>query len=168
MNLLVVRHAIAEDAAEWARGGGDETTRPLTSEGKKKMKKHAAALRRLVPDLDLLATSPFTRAAETAQILSAVYDKKRPVVVPVLAPGHGSAAVTAWLQTQSAHDTVALVGHEPGLSSCVSWLIAGLERSALELKKGGACFLSLPEKIEKGGGILTWLLTPSQLRELED
>jgi phosphohistidine phosphatase SixA len=39
MNLLVVRHAIAEDSATWS--GRDDSERPLTGEGQKKMKRAA-------------------------------------------------------------------------------------------------------------------------------
>ncbi|MGE5142020.1 MAG: SixA phosphatase family protein, partial [Acidobacteriota bacterium] len=127
--LLVVRHAIAEDAAEWARAHPDDAGRPLTPEGKKKMKRVADALRALVPDIQHLATSPLTRAVQTAEILAAAYDGLDPVVVPVLAPAQSAADVTRWLAGERRHETVAIVGHEPGLSRVVSWLLAGSERS---------------------------------------
>jgi hypothetical protein len=41
MLLLVVRHAIAEDPAEYARQHADDDGRPLTAEGRKKMKRAA-------------------------------------------------------------------------------------------------------------------------------
>src|SRR5260370_31816632 len=144
MNLLVVRHAIAEDPATWS--GRDDTQRPLTGEGKRKMKKAAKGLRALVDTLDVLATSPLTRARETADILSAAYDERQPVIVPALAPGQRPEALADWLSKEVEHDAVAVVGHEPGLSLTVSWVIAGVARPVLELKKGAACLLALPER----------------------
>jgi phosphohistidine phosphatase len=165
--LLVVRHANALDAAEYARNHPDDAGRPLTSEGKKKMKRVAEALRTLVPDLQLLATSPFTRAVQTAEILAEAYDGLDPVVVPVLAPAQSAADVTHWLAGERRHDTVAIVGHEPGLGRVASWLLAGSERPFIEIKKGAALLLSFPDAVDAAAATLVWSLTPSQLRALE-
>lgn len=162
MDLLVVRHAIAADPADYS----DDAARPLTPEGKKKMRQIARGLRRSVPAIDVLATSPLIRAVETAEIVSAEYEGIAPVVAPVLAPGHGPAAVAQWLESQRRHDVVAVVGHEPGLSRLVSWFLAGSERSFIELKKGAVCRLTFPGAIAAGSAILVWALAPSQLREL--
>ncbi len=159
--LLVVRHAIAEDAAEYARTHPDDAGRPLTSEGKKKMKRVAESLRTLVPDIQLLATSPFTRAVQTAEILAAAYDGLDPVVVPVLAPAQSADDVTRWLIGERRHDTVAIVGHEP------SWLLAKSERPFIEIKKGAALLLSFPGAVDAAAATLLWSLTPAQLRGLE-
>ena len=164
MQLLIVRHAIAEERETWAPR--DDSLRPLTADGKKKMKESAKGLRALVPKLDVLATSPLTRAMQTAQILSKVYDRSGPAVAEVLSPGQRPAAIVAWLRTQSAHKTVAVVGHEPGLGSLATWLCAGIERSFLDLGKGGACLVELAERIEAGEAMLAWVLRPSQLRRL--
>jgi phosphohistidine phosphatase len=166
MNLLVVRHAIAQDPADYAREHPDDAGRPLTPEGQKKMKRAARGLQTLVPDVDLLATSPFTRARETAEILAAVYESVTPVVVPALAPGQPTGDVGRWLEGARRHDTVAIVGHEPGLSRTVSWLLAGADRSFVELKKGAACLLAIPDTVGAGCATLCWALTPSQLRDL--
>jgi phosphohistidine phosphatase len=166
MNLLVVRHAIAMDPAEYAREHPDDAGRPLTPEGQKKMKRGAQGLHSLVPELQLLATSPLTRARETAEILAALY-AITPVVVPVLAPGQPAPDVGRWLDQQRRHETVAIVGHEPGLSRTVSWLLAGSERPVLELKKGAACLLSIPDAVGAGSATLLWALAPSQLRKLD-
>lgn len=166
MNLLVVRHAIAMDPAEHAREHPDDASRPLTPEGRKKMQRAAQGLHSLVPELQLLATSPLTRARQTAEILAAVY-AVTPVVVPVLSPGQPVTDVGRWLERERRHDTVAIVGHEPGLSRTVSWLLAGTERPLLELKKGAACLLTIAEAVGAGSATLVWALTPAQLRRLD-
>jgi phosphohistidine phosphatase len=162
MDLLVIRHAIAADPGDYA----DDADRPLTPEGKQKMRQVARGLRCSVSAIDVLATSPLTRAVETAEIVSAEYEAIAPVVVPALAPGHSPAAVAQWLDAQRRHDVVAVVGHEPGLSRLVSWLLAGSERSFVELKKGAVCRLAFPAAIAGGSATLVWALTPSQLRAL--
>lgn len=163
MDLLVIRHAIAADPADYP----DDSVRPLTSEGKKKMRQGADGLRSLVPAVDVLATSPLTRAVETAEIVSKVYDDLALVTVPALAPGQPAAAVAQWLDQQRHHNVVAVVGHEPGLSRMASWFLSGSERGFIELKKGAACLLSFAGPIGAAGATLVWALAPSQLRELK-
>jgi phosphohistidine phosphatase len=163
MDLLVIRHAIAADPGGYA----DDAARPLTPEGKKKMRQIVRGLRSSVSTIDVLATSPLTRAVETAEIVSTEYEGIAPVVVPALAPGHPPAAVAQWLDSQRRHDVVAVVGHEPGLSCLVSWLLAGSERSFIELKKGAICRLAFPGAVAAGSATLIWALAPSQLREIK-
>src|SRR2546422_1650397 len=62
MRLLVVRHAIAEDLEAFARSHKDDSTRPLTPDGRRKMERAALGLKELVPELDVLAASPYKRA----------------------------------------------------------------------------------------------------------
>jgi phosphohistidine phosphatase SixA len=61
---------------------------------------------------------------------------------------------------------VAVVGHEPTLGTIISWLTAGIERSFVELGKGGACLLQLGERIDAGEAMVEWVLRPSHLRAL--
>lgn len=166
MDLLVVRHAIAEDREEFARTGKPDEERPLTREGRRRFEKGARGLRKLAPSLDLLATSGLVRAKETAELLAAAYDHLRTVRVAELAPEAKPAALVPWLRAQHRRDTVAVVGHEPHLSALVELLLAGGPSGFVELKKGGACLVSLPKPAAAGGGELRWLLTPAQLRSL--
>jgi phosphohistidine phosphatase SixA len=73
VNLLIIRHGPAGNREEWEAEGRDDRLRPLTPKGKKEVRKAAGGLRQLVPALDLLATSPWTRAAETAQLVATEY-----------------------------------------------------------------------------------------------
>jgi phosphohistidine phosphatase len=166
MQLLVVRHGIAVERDEWAREHSDDKDRPLTEAGKKKMKECAKGLRTLLPRLDVLATSPLTRALQTAAILAKVYEKGEPAILDTLSPGQHPPAFAAWLRTQGMQKTVAIVGHEPGLGATVSWFTAGSERSFVELGKGGACLLDLGDHIDAGEAMLLWVLRPSHLRSL--
>ena len=49
MKLLLIRHAIAEEREDFARTGKDDRLRPLTDEGRKKMKQAARGLRKIAP-----------------------------------------------------------------------------------------------------------------------
>jgi phosphohistidine phosphatase len=167
MKLLLLRHAIAEDRATFAASGKEDSLRPLTEDGRKKMRKIAEALVALLPDLSLIATSPCVRARDSAEILARACPE-RPAIAELgeLAPAGSSAALLKFLQAQKALPLVACVGHEPNLSRLAGWLLTGGEKSFLELRKGGACLLDFTGRLAPGNATLIWHLTPSLLREL--
>jgi phosphohistidine phosphatase len=167
MKLLLLRHAVAEDRAAFAASGKEDRHRPLTEVGRKKMRKIAEALSGLLPELPLIATSPYARARETAEILARAYPEL-PVLSerPELAPAGSSTTLLKFLQAQKSLPIVACVGHEPNLSQLAGWLLAGQEKSILEMRKGGACLLGFTGRIAPGNATLLWHLTPSQLRAL--
>jgi phosphohistidine phosphatase len=63
-------------------------------------------------------------------------------------------------------ENIALVGHEPYLSSLVSVLVAGDPNVSLNLKKGGICCLSIDALAYARCANLDWLLSPAQLVEI--
>jgi phosphohistidine phosphatase len=169
MNLLVIRHAIAEDREEFAASGRDDSERPLTRLGRRRMRRNARGLRRLAPTIDVLATSPYVRAAETASIVADTLGiKGDAVAVDALTPEQPSDALLSWLSTHPADATVAVVGHEPHLGRLVTWFLTGSSESHVVLKKGGVCLLDLGVRPAAGSALLQWLLTPGQLRSLAD
>ncbi|ABS24638.1 histidine phosphatase family protein [Anaeromyxobacter sp. Fw109-5] len=167
MELLVVRHAIAEDRDVFAATGRDDPERPLTAEGRRRFEKGARGLRELVESIDVLATSALARAKETGAILAAAYELRGASQLGELAPESDPAALVPWLRKHRARSRVAIVGHEPHLSRLVQYLLTGSAgRGFVALKKGGACLLSLGDTQLVGGAQLRWLLTPAQLRRL--
>ncbi len=166
MQLLIIRHAPTEDREIFATTGEPDDTRPLTDIGRKKMRKAVRGLHGVIPQIDLLATSPLTRAAETARIIGDAYGGLMATEVRELAPGHAPESVLSWIKAQKGHDTVAVVGHEPDLGHLVSWLLTGKKQPFIEIKKGAACLIEFSNGIAQGKAILVWALAPSQLRAL--
>jgi phosphohistidine phosphatase len=164
MQLLVIRHAIAEDRETFT--GSSDAERPLTAKGKRRMRDGVRGMKTVIRRLDLLASSPLVRARQTADIVAETYRRVPRVEIAELSPGAEPEAFEAWLVGQAGHEIVAVVGHEPTLSQCVTWLLAGRPGSVLELKKGAACLVDFPGAVARGKGVLQWLLTPSQLRKL--
>ena len=167
MQLVVIRHAIAQEREEFAPTGRDDSLRPLTDKGSAKMKKAAAGLRELVPEINVLAASPFTRAQQTARIVAAEYEDIRVITTSTLEPDSELEAFAEWLRARRG-DTIAVVGHEPHLGVLVTWLMTGLEESRVPLRKGAACLLEFPERAGPGAALLQWALTASQLGRLAD
>ncbi len=166
MQLLIVRHAIAEDRLEFASSEKNDDLRPLTPQGRKRMRRGARGLRALVPTIDVLAASPLVRAEQTAGILAEVYGRPTLVRVPALAPGAGAEEAARWLATQPDAATVLVVGHEPDLSELIGWLTSGTAQSYIDFKKGGACLLHCPAPPSAGACRMQWLADPKSLRLL--
>ena len=166
MKLLVIRHAIAEDKGNWAGTGASDDSRPLTEDGEGKMVRNASGLHSIISRIDLLATSPLTRARQTADIVAAEFGIGDVETTDALAPDRPPKELARWAGAHGEKELIAIVGHEPHLSGLVTWFMVGSSSAAVELKKGGACLLEFEKAPSSGGGILEWLLTPAQLRRL--
>lgn len=165
MQLLLIRHAIAEDRFEFARTGRSDHHRPLTERGRDRMAKGAAGLRTLVPEIDVLATSPLTRAVQTAEIVAEAYGGLQIEQADSLASGDPGAFLD-WLGECGSDDVVAAVGHEPHMSDWAAWFLAGGRRDFAVVKKGSGMLLEFPDALVPGAAVLHWFLTPAQLRRL--
>ena len=166
MELLIVRHGPAGDDAEkaaWKRSRRPDSERPLTKDGRRRTRAAARGLARAVKKIDLVATSPWTRAAQTAELVAEAFGTK-PVEWPELVPDRSFEDLLSRLKEVSMR-RVALVGHEPHLSRFVSWLMTGQDHSILRLKKSQALLLELKTP-EAGSAELVWSLPPRQLRSL--
>lgn len=165
MKLLIFRHGPAGQREEWEAEGQDDRLRPLTPKGKKEVRRAAAGLARLVPALDVLATSPWTRAAQTAEIVNQEYNRAL-VELEALTADRRPEDLMPWLREQSRHEVVGLVGHEPQLGLLVGYLLVGKSVSFVDLKKGGACLAEIADPSKPGTGRLEWLLSDRELRRL--
>ena len=169
MKLYIIRHAISVEAG--TPGYEDDSQRVLTEKGRKKMYKIAQGLKELEERIDLILTSPYPRASQTANILRKVFDLKKDKVIKTehLAPiGYADRLINEINEKYADVEKIALVGHEPSLSGLVSVLVAGEPDLSLTIKKGGVCRLSVGSLQYGRCASLDWLLSPSQLVELSD
>lgn len=166
MKLVFLRHGPAEVREVFAARGEPDERRPLTDEGEARTRRAARGLRRVVERIDVLATSPLTRAAQTAAIVAEVFDGPAPVEVPALEPGSPPPELAAWLEKLPSASTVVLVGHEPDLGQAATWLVTGLHEPAFSLGKAGCAVVDAPAGIAAGRAVLRSLLRPGQLRRL--
>jgi phosphohistidine phosphatase len=164
MILYIVRHGIAVDRTD--PKSPPEAERPLTARGVKKTRSAALGLRSLGAKPDLLITSPYVRAAQTAEIfaetLGSAPNKIR--VSEALKPAADPAEILKELSQLKAREVMCF-GHAPHLELWISHL-AGARGPFTDLKKAGvACF---ERPAPHGKWSLLWLLTPKLLRELRD
>ena len=165
MKLIVIRHAEAVDAREFAKECPDDGLRPLTRSGQRSMRRAARGLREIAPAIDVLATSPYTRAIETADLISDAIGTPS-VEIAELVPSRRPSGLLKWLTRQGEDATVAIVGHEPHLGQFTSWLLTGLDEGFITFKKGAACLLDFPDGVGAGKAKLLWMMTNRQLRRM--
>jgi phosphohistidine phosphatase len=159
MKLLLLRHAaaMARDTA-----GVFDDERPLTPAGRAAFRVAARGLARIVRRPDVLLTSPLVRARATAEIAARAFRRIVPTVEPALADESVTGLVIA-LKMYPLGATIALVGHEPGLSALLARVLGASEGERLAFQKGGAALVDLPDG-PAGLGRLIWFLSPRILR----
>jgi phosphohistidine phosphatase len=165
MDLFLLRHAIAEPAAE---PGGLDRERRLTPEGEEKMREIAEGMKACELEFDLILSSPFVRAKQTADIVAEAFQcKKRLELSSHLVPGGSPQKLIDELDSKHADKkSILLTGHEPNLSSLISLLISGNAGIAINFKKGGLGKVTMDRLCQGRCATLEWLLTPRQLRGL--
>jgi len=163
MDLYFLRHGIAVD--QGTAGYRKDSERPLTDKGEAKTWQTAKALGALEVSFDLVLSSPYVRARQTAEIIAqALKLKKKLQLIDTLKPGGDSRVLVRVLTgLASAPESVLLVGHEPDLSQLVSLLVSGDKGMGLVFKKGGLCKVGTDGLKHGQCGALEWLLTPKQM-----
>lgn len=158
--IYLVRHGIAEDAAE----SGRDRDRALTPQGRGRLRREAAGLRRMGVRAGVLATSPARRARETAELLRNALPEARVEVWPELAPGVDERLLCARLERRESGADVVLVGHQPDLGEILAYLLTGSRGSfATRFRKGAVACLRAPSHRAPGRAVLEWLVTAGQL-----
>ena len=164
MDCLFVRHGIAVEREEW---DGKDVDRPLTEEGKRRVRQVAAGLRRLAVRPTVIFVSPARRAVETAQLLHDLLRKpSRMELRDELLPEASPADLVRLLNSCSSESCVICVGHEPQLGMTAGVLLSGRTSASFPLMKAGACLIELSIPVKPGQGLLRWWLTPGQLRAM--
>jgi phosphohistidine phosphatase len=164
VELILVRHAIAfeRDRQRWP----DDRLRPLSPAGRKRFRKAAQGLGRWLPEIDRVFTSPLVRARETATLLTEHAGWPTAVDCPPLAPGSDPEAVFKFLRKQRG-TRMALVGHEPHLSTLIAACLRGSASArAFEMKKGGVACICFEGRAGAGAGMLTVFAPPRVLRAM--
>jgi phosphohistidine phosphatase len=160
MNLYILRHGNAEE-----RGvalSSHDRDRALTPEGRKRTLRLARALGALGISFDLILSSPYVRARETAAIVAQTLKaERRLVLTPHLTPGGNHRKLVDQLHGGTEKLTsVLLVGHEPDLSGLISVLLTGEQSPLVTMKKGGLCRLTVDALRYGRCASLEWLLPP--------
>ena len=162
MEIYVVRHGIAIDREDPKCPPDPE--RYLTAEGIEKTKRVAAAVASLSDTPDLLLSSPYVRAAQTAEIFATAleYPKQKIRRTDLLLPGAEPTLFFRELAKDKQTSTLFVFGHAPQLDDLIATAL-GSKQHITSLKKAGVALIEL-KRISPPNGQLLWLAPPKLLR----
>lgn len=155
VDLFLLRHGIAAERV----GGQDHPDRPLTDRGRQRTLDVLRRLRELGFQADVLMSSPYRRALDTAQLAMQAELATSMHIESALAPGGDP-----WPRLPHAAVRCLWVGHEPDLSTLAAVLI-GAPPGSLRLRKAGFCHLRWPVQLKdpRGKAQLQALMRPRLL-----
>ena len=160
--IFILRHGQAEEPGE--NQSKTDFDRKLTEDGKVKINKLGLFFNTLEEGLNLVLSSPYLRAKETAEIFTDCLEPKPDLkIVDFLSCGSSCKEIAKGLIQYSSLNKILLVGHIPDLELFLGKLI-GAER--INLKKGSLAIVTLDNSIEYSGE-LVWLVTPKLIKKLK-
>jgi len=157
MQIYLLRHGIAEDA----RPGHADSERALTGEGREKLRRVLKRARAAGVAPDLILSSPYRRAVETADVAIETLGYQGKVVrTPALLAD--ASPIDLWEEIRSRHQegSVLLASHEPLMSSLAAFLL-GSPALEVDMKKGALVRVDCDRQGSQPKGVLKWMLTPA-------
>lgn len=163
MRLYLMRHGIAID-----RDDPDcppEAERHLTTKGIQRTRDAAEGLAEMGIAPDLLLTSPYVRAVQTAEIVCEALkiDSKTLQATDALKPEAEPSRIAEEL-SRLHFDEAICFGHAPHLDDFIAYAL-GASAPITTLKKGGVACLDM-QTLSPPAGQLRWLLTAKLLRDV--
>ncbi len=160
MYIYIARHAWAYEFGDprWP----DDSQRELEPEGAERYMQMIQALAKRGFAPELIATSPYVRCEQTAEII-ARYTEHQPEVVALdaLQPGSDFDALCQWSR-QAGCDQICWVGHAPDVGDMTAALV-GDKRANIRFAKGAIAAVRLDSDLDFSSGELYWLATAKSL-----
>ncbi len=164
MEVFLFRHGIAIDRLD-PRCPADPD-RALTEKGRRRTLAAARGIKSLEICPEMILTSPYQRANETADcVLEAFgFGADRVVVTDALLPEADPDEICDEVELLGV-DSVLCCGHAPNLDEVIAYLL-GAGRDVTALKKAGFAWLR-GLRLDAGGAELVALIPPRALRSLD-
>lgn len=158
MFLYIVRHAWAGHYGD--AGWADDSLRELAPEGAERFMHLVEALAERGFAPQRIATSPYARCRQTAEII-ARYVPGKPTLeeLAALAPGANLSTLLQWTNGQDGRD-VCWCGHNPDVEGLAAEMIGG---GNIRFAKGAIAAIRFQGPVEPGGGVLHWHATAKSL-----
>ncbi len=148
MNLLLWRHATAEDVA------ASDMDRALTKRGLAQAERVAQWLQAHLPREARVLVSPALRTRQTVEAFTRHYE-----VVEALAPGASPEAVLRHAGWPKQGGTALIVGHQPTLGAVAALVLTG-HVQAWSVRKGALWWLSHRDREEGTSDLLRTVIDP--------
>jgi len=162
MDIYLLRHA---SAGQYNPGTNDDK-RPIDKTGEQQSHDMGRALASLDLGLDVIISSPLTRAMQTAAIVAEELGHKDKLITDgALRPEASYKEFEELLTRYGKRNAIMLVGHNPSMTEFLVHILAGADAAAfIDFKKGAIA------KVEKEGSqpaVLKWCLTPKVVRAIQ-
>jgi phosphohistidine phosphatase len=160
MFIYIARHAWAGDRGDprWP----DDSLRELTPDGIERYKKVVNTLADRGFQPERIATSPYTRCRQTADIIAKqVAGHPKIDELKSLEPGSELKPLVEWTNEQCG-SSVCWVGHSPDVEDLTAALL-GDGTACIRFAKGAIAAIAFPEQVVSGSGELYWLTTAKLL-----
>ena len=163
MQLYIVRHGIAVDRESPKCPPDPE--RFLTEEGVEKTEQVARGVAETGAVPDLMLSSPYVRAIQTAEVFAAVleFPKQKIRKTDLLLPGAESLQLFRELSKDKDLSSVFVFGHAPHVDDLLATSL-GSRHHLTSLKKAGVALVELKRLVPPSGELI-WLATPKLLRK---
>jgi phosphohistidine phosphatase len=162
MFIYIARHAWAGERGDpkWP----DDSLRELTSDGIQRYTKVVKTLADRGFSPDRIATSPYTRCRQTAEIITShVSSKPKIDELGALEPGSEIEPLLEWSREHSQNnENLCWVGHSPDVEHLAAELI-GDGAAGIRFAKGAIAAIDFEADINTGAGELYWLASAKSL-----
>ena len=157
MEVYLLRHGIADNDSPTGR----DADRPLTGEGRRKLREVLKSVAAAGVTPEVIVSSPYVRARQTAEIACEVLGYKEKV--------HGSDALVpdsdpqqVWQEIRNTYrgaHSILLASHEPLMGRCTGFLL-GYPDLLVDFKKGAIVRIDIEQFGVLPRGLLRWMLVP--------
>jgi phosphohistidine phosphatase len=163
MQLYIVRHGIAIDRED--PNCPPDPERFLTDEGMEKTRQVAKGVAEIGAVPDLMLSSPYLRAVQTAEIFASALEQNKQKIrkSDLLLPGADPMQLFRELAREKQASAVFIFGHAPHLDDLIATAI-GSKHHVTALKKAGVALVELRRMVPPSGE-LVWIATPKMLRK---
>ncbi len=157
MDLILWRHAEAEDWPEGDPDGSRDLERALTPRGEKQAARMANWLDRQLPEGARILVSPARRCEQTVLALGRRYK-----IRAELAPDGSPAQLLELVQWPLARSPILVVGHQPTLGQTIAQLL-GLQDGDCPVKKGSIWWLRNRDREGQSQTVVVTVQSPEVL-----
>jgi len=160
MELYLFRHGIAEDAPP----GRPDSSRALTAEGRERTAAVVKTARNAGVMPSLIASSPYLRAMQTAEVAAKEFGWKGELLPLVSLVPHGTPEAV-WCDIRALKDesSILLAGHEPLMANLAAYLLnaPGL---MVDMKKSAMVRIDVAGSGPAPRGVLRWMIVPKLVK----
>jgi phosphohistidine phosphatase len=140
VRLIFLRHGLAEGHFSFDQERDFE--RELTPEGMKRLHKSFKQYKRVQPNIDVIFSSPLSRAIQTAELFWTYHQDADLEMMADLDILDDPRHLVEYISFLPSDGVYAFIGHDPHITKVIAALLAlHPEHDFMTIKKGGLCIL---------------------------